>query len=156
MMLQGMKKYKVVYLNTISGIVVNTLHDIPIILLLNKIGITPYLGSLISTIVGQSVAFSIVLISLKKEYNFKYKEILKVLLNTLLSVLVMFIPMCIFKILLFKNSSYLLTLVELGLSGIISVLLYVFITYKTGFLDTILGENFLDKILVKLRLKKAR
>ena len=36
MMLQGMKDYKIVYLNTIVGLVINALLDVPMILLLNN------------------------------------------------------------------------------------------------------------------------
>lgn len=154
MMLQGMKKYKIVYLNTVIGIVVNTILDIPMILLLNKIGLTPYLGSLIATIIGQLVAFSIVLISLKKEYKFKYKEILNVISNTLISVSVMLFVLILFKKCLFKNSNYIFIIMELGIFGIIGMAIYIFITYKNGFLKSILGDDFIDKILIKLKIKK--
>lgn len=154
MMLQGMKKYKIVYINTIVGIIVNTLLDVPIILLLHKIGLPPYLGSLIATIIGQGVAFGIVLFSLKKDYSFKYKEILNVLSNTLISVSVMLIPLIIFRKFVFKDLNYILNIIELGIFGLIGISIYIFITYKNGFLNSILGEDFVNKILIKLKLKK--
>ena len=57
--------------------IINILLDIPMILLLNKIGFPPYLGSLFATMIGLTISELIVAISLRKEFKFKsYKEIL--------------------------------------------------------------------------------
>lgn len=154
MMLQGMKKYKVVYLNTITGIVVNAMLDIPMILLLNKIGFYPYLGTLLATIIGQTVSITIVLISLKKELKFKYMEIISTIFKTILSNVFMIVLMLILKKLLFNTDKYIFTLIDLGISGVLSISLYAFITYKTKLMDEVLGVDIISKILKKLKIKK--
>jgi peptidoglycan biosynthesis protein MviN/MurJ (putative lipid II flippase) len=154
MMLQGMKEYKVVYLNTIVGVIINACLDIPIILFLDKVGLPPYLGSLIATIIGQGTAIIIVLISLKKEFKFKYSPILKTILKTILSVFLMVILMYILRFIFNGNERYLLKLIKVGICGIISMGFYFFLTYKTNTLNEALGDGTIDKLLKKLKIKK--
>lgn len=154
MMLQGMKKYKVVYINTIVGAVVNAVLDIPIILLLNKLNFYPYLGTLIATLIGQSVSILIVLISLKKEFKFKYKPIFNAMVKTVGTVIIMTIFMLLLRSFMFDTNRYLYILLQLAVCGILSVLLYVFITYKSGAMKEILGNGMIDKVLQKLKIKK--
>lgn len=154
MMLQGMKKYKTVYVNTITGIVVNAVLDIPVILFFDKIGFYPYLGSLFATLIGQIVSITIVLISLRKEFKFDYKPILKTLLKTSLACLVMMIIMLVLTRLFNNEYRYLMTLIKLALSGIISVGIFILISYKNKLIDEVLGDKIIDKILKKLKIKK--
>ncbi len=158
MILQGMKKYKIIYLNTIVGIVLNTLLDIPLILLLNKIGFYPYLGTLFSTAIGQTVSILIVVISLKKEFKFSYKSVITTLKKMLLPLFLMTFIMILFRILinyinLTFNISYIIILLELCLSAIISILIYIFVSYKNKSMQFILGEDIIDKVLLKLKIK---
>ena len=154
LILQGMKKYKVIYLNTIVGIIINTVLDIPLILLLNRFGFHPYIGSLLSTLIGQGTAIMIVFIYLKKEYKFHYFPIVKTFIRSLQSILIVVLTIFILSRLLFRTYSNYVNVVHLGIAGVITMGLYFFIAYKTGSLTEILGEDFLDRLLTKLRIKK--
>lgn len=154
MMLQGMKKYKIVYLNTFVGLFVNTLMDIPFILILNKIGFYPYLGTLMSTILGQIVSLIIVFIYMKKEYNFEYKSIFKLLFKSFLPLISMIITIFILKLFINSNGGYIIKIIKLGICGIVSLGVYVLLAIKTKSLQNIFGDNFINKILNKLRVKK--
>ena len=154
MMLQGMKKYKIVYLNTFTGLTVNAVLDIPMILLLNKIGFYPYLGTLMSTVIGQIVSLTIVFISLKKEHKFKFGSIFKTLTKTLLPIISMIITILILKLFINNNGTYLIKIIKLGIVGIISIGVYVLVAIKNKSLQTILGEDIINKILNKLKIKK--
>jgi len=154
MMLQGMKKYKIVYLNTFIGLLVNALMDIPMILLLNKLGFYPYLGTLMSTLLGQLVSLTIVFISLKREHKFEYIQILKNIIKTTIPTLCMIVTILLLKSFIKYNNGYILTIIKLGICGIISMGVYMLITYKNKSLQNILGEDIINKILTKLRIKK--
>ena len=154
MMLQGMKKYKIVYLNTFTGIIVNALLDIPMILLLNKLGFHPYLGTLMATLIGQLVSLTIVFISLKREHKFEYIPILKNISKTILPTIVTIIVILILKTFIKYNGGYIITIIKLGICGLISMGTYMLITYKNKSLENILGEDIINKVLSKLRIKK--
>lgn len=154
MMLQGMKKYKIVYLNTFTGIIVNALLDIPMILLLNKLGFHPYLGTLMATLIGQLVSLTIVFISLKREHKFEYIPILKNISKTILPTIATIIVILILKTFIKYNGGYIITIIKLGICGLISMGTYMLITYKNKSLQNILGEDIINKVLSKLRIKK--
>lgn len=153
MILQGMKKFKLVYINTITGIVINIILDIPMILILNKIGIPPYLGSLFATMVGLFVSELIVAISLRKEFKFKYKSIINTLLKTLLGTIPMTIIMILMKMLPIYTTriNRFLLIGEIGLICIIGVLIYLLVASKTKLLDEVLGKDFFKRILSKFK-----
>ena len=154
MMLQGMKKYKIVYINTFVGLFINALMDIPFILLLNKIGFYPYLGTLCSTILGQLVSLIIVFIFMKKEYNFEYKSIFKLLLKSILPLICMIIIIIVLKLFINNNGMYLVKIIKLGICGAISLGIYILLAFKTKSFQNIFGDDFIDKILSKIGIKK--
>ena len=152
MILQGMKKFKLVYINTISGIVINILLDIPMILLLNKIGFPPYLGSLFATMIGLTISELIVAIALRKEFKFKYRTVINTLLKTILGVIPMTIVIYLIKRFFFTSMVNRIVLIgELCLIGIVGVAIFLLVTYKTGLIDEVLGKDFFKKILSKFK-----
>lgn len=152
MILQGMKKFKLVYVNTFVGIIINILLDIPMILLLNKVGFPPYLGSLFATMIGLTISELIVAISLRKEFKFKYKSIVSTILKTLLGVIPMTIAIYLIKRFLFTTMVNRIVLIgELCVIGIVGVGIFLLISHFTGLLDEALGKGFLDKVLSKFK-----
>ena len=149
-----MKKYKLVYLNTIVGIVVNAILDIPLILLLNKIKFYPIIGTIISTMIGQLISITIVFINLKKELNFKYKEIFKLLFKITIVSTLLLLTSFILKKSLLNNINY--NLLKVGISGLIFVPIYIYITYKTKLIFKIFSEEEIDKILKKLKINRRK
>lgn len=153
MVLQGMKKYKLVYVSTIVGLVINALLDIPLIIFLNKLNFYPYLGTLIATLVGQIISMVIPLTVLKNEHEFKYREILRTIKRIILPLISMFIVIIIFKTFITFNGGYLLTLIKIGIIGILSVGAYLIIAYKNNLLKNVLGEETINKLLRKIVIK---
>ena len=152
MILQGMKKFKMVYINTITGIVINILLDIPMILLLNKLGFPPYLGSLFATMIGLFISELIVAISLRKEFKFKYRTIVNTLLKTLLGIVPMGIVIILIKMFLFTTKvNRLLLIGELILIGLAGIGVFLLVSYKSGLLDEVLGKDFFKRILSKFK-----
>ena len=152
MILQGMKKFKLVYVNTFVGIIINILLDIPMILLLNKIGFPPYLGSLFATMIGLTISELIVAISLRKEFKFKYKTIVSTILKTLLAVIPMTIAIYLIKRFFFTTMVNRIVLIgELILIGLVGIGVFLLVSYKSGLLDEVLGKGFFNKILSKFK-----
>lgn len=147
--LQGIKKYKLVYLNTFIGIIMNTLFDIPLILLLNKLKFYPYIGSLIATLISQLVSIAIVLVNLKINLKFKYVDIFQIMLKIIFASIFISFILLFLKGIIFANNSYLL--LKLGFSGLILVVLYIFITYKTKIIFKVFTKQEIDKILKRLK-----
>ena len=151
-MLQSMKRYKLIYINSICGLVLNAVLDIPLIMLFNKVGVYPFIATLVATICGQLLSISIVMISLRKEFDFKYSDIYsncaKVLINTLPAVIVMYL------ITLIKADSTLMILAKIALGGLSGVIIYLFITYKDKLMEDVFKQDMLKKVLSRFRRSK--
>ena len=155
--LQGFKKFKVVIISTFIGLLINTILDIPLILLFNKIGILPYFGTSVASIIGAVISLTIVMSYLKKNYKFKYKSIITDLGKVILSTIIMALVIILINMLIpIKDSSRIITTVKVLILATTGGLAYGIAMYKSkGFAD-IFGEETVNKIMIKLHLKRSK
>lgn len=151
--LQGFKKFKLVIISTLIGLVINATLDIPMILLLNKIGITPYYGTSIATIIGSSTSMIIILIYLKKKLNFGYKSLVMNLQKTIFPLILMTVIVLILNYLIGMPTSKILILLKVGAIGVIGIVIYLVLIYKNNGLSLIFGEEQITDIMKKLNLR---
>lgn len=155
MSLQSLNKFKVVYMSSILGFITNALMDIPMMYLFKKLGMHAFYGAIAATILGYIVSYGISLSKLKKELNFNYKEIRKTI-----------------KRLILPSASLIITLITLNLFinievtgrinafiicipfALIGGLIYILITYKTKLINDTFGNDYIDKMLMKLKIKR--
>ena len=152
--LQSLKKFKIIYLNSGIGLFCNALLDIPIILLLNKLGLPAYIGTVIATCIGYTISISIVITFLKKDMNFNFKKTLGILKDIILPTIIMIIPIIILKHFIVFNLNRWTALLSVIVYGIFGVIIYLILTYKNKSLENVFGKEFLDSIFKKLHLKK--
>lgn len=152
--LQSMKKFKIIYINSIIGLGTNALLDIPLILLFDKIGLPAYIATVISTCIGFILSITIVLTYLNKSMKFEYKDTLQLISKLIIPILVLIVPIVISKHYFVFELNKLNSIISLLIYGIYGVIVYLFITYKNGALNTVFGEEMVNNILKKLHLKK--
>ena len=152
--LQSMKKFKAIYTNSILGLVVNALLDIPIIMLLSKLGLPAYIGSILATCIGYSVSIIVTLAYLKKDMDFEYKSTFNLMKKLILPIILIIVPIYLFNKYVNLDLNIINSFIRLGVCGIYGVLIYGFVTYKNGALESVLGEAYLNKIFRKLHLKR--
>lgn len=155
MSLQSLNKFKVVYLSSISGFITNALLDIPLMYLFHKLGFHAFYGAIAATILGYVVSYTISTIRLKKELNFNYKEIRKNIVSSLIPSFSLIAVLLITNIFLSRNTNGILNnliicLVYATLGGAT----YIIVSYKVGLLTRVLGKDYMEKILTKLKIKK--
>ena len=155
--LQGLNKFKTVYLSTITGFATNALLDVPLILLYDKIGIPPFLGAVTASIIGYLLSVVIALVSLHKDcklnYSSTFKTIIKMLVPTISMILVVFIIKVLFPL---NINSRLSSLLYVAISAILGGITYFVVAFKQGILVNILGKNMTNKILKVLTLGKVK
>ena len=149
--LQGMNKFKLVYLSTILGFCINILLDIPLMLFYNKIGFYPYLGSITATIIGYSVSILIALIGLKKECNMKYSKTIKVILKTLIPAIAMVIVVLLSMYFIPYNLRDRLSCVMyVVINAVIGASVYLLVSWRIGVIYDILGKGNVKNYIKKL------
>lgn len=155
MSLQSLNKFKVVYLSSISGFIINALLDIPLMHLFHKLGLHAFYGAIAATILGYVVSYTISLTKLKKELNFNYKEIRKNIIRALVPTISLLITLKIINIFVSVNTNGKLNnLIVCIIYAILGGITYILVAYKTGLLTRVLGKEYIEKILIKLKLKK--
>lgn len=152
--LQSMKKFKIIYLNSAIGLSCNALLDIPMILLLDSLGLPAYIGTILATCIGYIISISIVIHHLKKDMNFKFDTTLNVLKRLVLPVIVLISLLILSKSFIHIEYTRWMSLASVLIHGIIGVIIYLFITYKNKALTDVLGEEFVNKLFKKLKLIK--
>ena len=154
MMLQGMKNYKLVFLNTIVGLLINILLDIPIILLLNNLGLDPFVGTIIATAVGLAVSIIIILIGANIKYKINYKNTFKSLFQILIASGIMTAIIYGLKYIGVEFAGRMQSILVLGLFGVVSIGVYVLLTYVMGTMNLVFGEDIFKKFIDKFKKKK--
>lgn len=147
--LQAFKKFKVVIATILTGLTINTILDIPLILLLNKFTPFPYFGTIVATIIGTIITITIGLIYLRKKFNFKYFTILKNISKTFIPLAAMIAAVVILKKVLVINA-----LLRVTIIAIVGATIYIGLLYKNKGLEDTFGREQIEKIMKKLKLIK--
>ena len=153
MMLQGMKQYKLIFTSTLVGLVINAILDIPMIFLLNNLGLKAYLGTLLATALGEIISIGIILLSMKRKLHFEYGAVWKNLFWSCAFMVPSVIIMLLFRKVFFHNTSYIMTLIQLGIAGMGSVGFYAAATYLTGISEKVFGVDLLQQFLKRLHIR---
>ncbi len=145
--LQGLNKYKLVYLSALIGFGTNALLDFPLMLLFSKMGIPPFLGAITSSIVGYSTSILFILFKLKKECHLKYNDTIKTLGKLIIPITAMIVVVLITRWLVPINyDSRLSSIVYIAINAIIGAIVYFIISYKMGIMEKVLGSSMMKKI----------
>ena len=154
--LQSLKKFKIIYLNSIIGLASNALLDIPIILLLHHIGYPAYIGTVIATCIGYLISILIVVFYLRKEMNFRLKPTLNTVKKILVPVVIIFIVLFIFNRTIRYEHTLLSSIIALIINGSIGLAIYLIFTYRNGALNDVFGEKAINKVIGKIKPKKQK
>lgn len=136
--LQGLNKYKLVITTVLIGLVINTVLDVPFMLLMNNLGYEVSYGAVIAAMIGYSVSIVISLVVLNKKYKFKFTDTAKKLPGYIVSWSVFIIVITILKLIIPINlHGRLAQIPVLAVYGIISFGIYALINYRNGNLTEI-------------------
>ncbi len=154
--LQGLNKFKTVYLSTLSGFAVNAILDIPLMLLFHRLNLPPYYGAIVATMLGYLLTISITLFTLYKEEKLSYKKTFKVILKSMVPLIAMIITVVLLKLIIpFNVASKLSCIVYVAIIAIIGALVYLYIAYKMKILQAIFGQKFIREIVKKFTLGRV-
>lgn len=154
-LMQTLNNTKVALITLFSSFIGKVILNIPIMNLCKIMKIELYLGPIIVTLLTQTLAIIYVIYVLKKQYQVKLKETLKIYIKIILATLIMLLVLIILEQFISLNiTNRLLSIIYIGLYAVIGIIIYGLIMIKTNTLNQVLGNNFINNILRKLHLKK--
>lgn len=145
---------KVVILTLGAGLVTKMALNVPLMNLFDSLNIHASYGVITSTILSNIVAILCNLLFLKKKIDIKYGETIKKFFRTLIPLFSMIIVVMLVKSIIPITSSRVLSFIYSAIYGIVGASVYLFVSMKTNILYDIFGKNIINKVLIKLKLKK--
>lgn len=136
--LQGLSKYKLVITTVLIGLLINTVLDIPFMLLFNKLGLEPSYGAVVAAILGYSTSIILSLIILNRKYNFCFADTIKKLPSYIFSWIIFILIIILLKIFIPTDlEGRLIQIPILAIYGLISFGIYIVINYLNGNLSNL-------------------
>lgn len=151
----AINQYKIIYITTFLGIILNLLLDIPFMILFDKIGLFPVWGASFSTMFSFTISIGLTLYLLKNKFNFNYKNLFLSSLKIIIACIIMAIPLLLLnKVVVWQNYNFLTRFIIMIIYAVIGGIIYLVITIKTKLLYEVFDKELIDNILVKFHLKR--
>ena len=154
--LQGLNKFKYVYISTILGFVFNMVFDVPFMLLLHKLNLPPYLGAAVSSICGYMLSSVIALYTIKREYKMSYKDTYKTILKMFIPIISLILVVFMIKLIPFNKTDILSNIIYIAIVSLIGGFVYIYTSQKLGLINDIIGDQRVNKIKEKLAIIKGK
>lgn len=155
--LQGMNKFKYVYITNIIGTLINAILDVPFMIIFNKIGLPAYYGATTASLISYALSIIVGLKLINHDKNINYKQsiltILKILIPSLTMALVLII---LNKFLPLNPYKKLDSIIIIIINTIIGAIIYIYLSIKLNLLKQVFGEDYLNKITKKLTKGKLK
>ena len=136
--LQGLNKYKLVITTVLIGLLINTVLDVPCMLLMYNFGYDVSYGAVIAAMLGYTTSIIISLLVLNKKYGFKFTDTAKKLPGYIISWTALIVSITLLKLVIPTSlRGRLIQIPILVLFGIVSFGIYGIINYFNGNLTAI-------------------
>ena len=131
--LQGLSKYKLVIICVLTGLLLNTILDVPLMLLMNKLNMEVSYGAIIAAMIGYGTSAIMALIVLNRKYKFSFMDTAKKLPSYIFAWTIFTIVIIILKLFIPTDlTGRLIQLPILCAYGIISFTIYLIINHFFG------------------------
>lgn len=154
-LMQTLNNTKVTFIALLTSFIGKVILNIPFMHLCKHINIPLYLGPIMVTLITQGIAIMYIIYILKRDYEIKFKETLKVFIKIIIATLIMLLVLLLMKNFInFENTSRLISILYICIYALVGIIVYGLIMIKTKLLNQVLGDKFINNILKKLHLKK--
>lgn len=144
---QSLNKFKNVFLSIIAGIIVKLALQIPMMHLFNAIGLYPFWGSTLATLIGLSTSVITNLVVINKTVGLDFKEYFKKMFKFVYPLIIMIIVLLIMKLFIPLNvTTKFKSIILIAIYGVIGALIYFGLTIKNGIFKEIFGDKLLRKL----------
>ena len=148
MSMQSIGRGKTACVVLVTGIVLNTALDLPVIYLFNALGLPAFLGASVASVIGHAFTTLMLMGEMKKSYGFRYGRLGGIFLRELLPLAVMILTALGVRALWTPvESRGILLILQLCVYALSGAAVYALLAYRTGALQAALGQDFLRRLL---------
>lgn len=154
--LQSLNKFKAVYFSSLFGFALNGILDVPLMLLFHQIGLAPWMGAIVATILGYGTSIFLALYILHKKHHLSYQSVLKLLRKIVIPLGAMILVVLLLRsVLPVDYTSKLSCIFNVGILSFAGAFIYLFLSYKMGLLEEVFGKEGISKMIKKLTFGKV-
>ncbi len=129
--------------------------NIPFMKLFNVIGIEAYYAPIALNIIIDTLCFIYLARVIKKQTNINYFKSVKTIIKVILCTAIMILCLMILNFVVpMTTHSRMVAILQLLIYGVVGIVVYFYVAYKSKTLDEVFGKDMMKKILTKLKLKK--
>ena len=155
--LQSLNRNKQVYAVSGIGFLTNALLDVPLMLLLNYLGLPGFMGSICASIVGFSLSILLGIIFLKKADAVRFKTTFELVYKAIIPAIIMYLTLFLVNHYLpFNEFTKVGAFLYIIIDAIIGAPIYICMTYKMGLIDQVFGHDGIRRLVSKLTFGKIK
>lgn len=149
---QTINNTKLSLISLLLSFLAKLLLNSPMMIILKNIGVEGYYGSVVTNFIVEGLTFIIVLLFIKRKYNFSFKPILISLLKSVVCANIMLLVLYVIKIIIPLNStSRLISIYYIIIYALIGAPIYIFFAFKLGLINNVFGVNTLKSLIKKFK-----
>lgn len=149
---QTINNTKLSLISLLLSFLAKLLLNSPMMIILKNIGVEGYYGSVVTNFIVEGLTFIIVLLFIKRKYNFSFKPILISLLKSVVCASIMLLVLYVIKIIIPLNStSRLISIYYIIIYALIGAPIYIFFAFKLGLINNVFGVNTLKSLIKKIK-----
>ena len=138
-----------------GSLVFKILLNVPFMHLFDFLGLEAYYATISLNMCIDTIASIYLLKRVKKETNISYLKMIRTLIKVIMCTLIMVLGLSILNLFIPNYSvSRIGSILYIILYGIIGVLIYFFMVYKSNTIADIVGKEFVNKIISKFKMLK--
>lgn len=144
---QSLNKFKNVFLSIIAGILVKLVLQVPLMNLFSRLGIYPFYGSTLATLLGLSTSFITNLIVINKTVKLDIKAYFKKMFKFLYPLVIMIILLLVMtKFIPLTVTSRANAIILILIYGGVGALVYFTLTIVNGTFKNVFGSRLINKL----------
>ena len=138
-----------------GSLIFKILLNVPFMYLFNFLGLESYYATITLNILIDTTASIYLLRKVKKETNINYLRMIRTLIKVIMCTIIMVLGLSILNLFIPSYSvSRMGPILYIILYGIIGVIIYFFVAYKSNTISDIVGKDFVDKMISKFNILK--
>ena len=135
-----------------GSLLVKICFNVPMMHLFNKIGIEAYYAPIVLNMFIDTFCSLFLLYVIKKKTNISYIRSLRTFIKVILCTAIMVISLMILNLFVPKvTASRMLAIIQIIIYGIIGMVIYFIVAYKSKTIDEVLGKGVVSRILLNLK-----
>ena len=151
---QTMNNTKETIIGLGSSVIAKICLNVPMMHLFSKIGFEAYYAPIILNILIDTVCSLYLLHVIKKKTNINYLKAIRTFIKVTLCTLIMVVSLMILNLFIPNiTESRFLAIIQIIIYGIVAIVIYIFVAYKSKTIDEILGKDSIKKIYKKITKK---